>query len=366
MRRAAVRAQKTAPFASTLDVLASAESHVYTAAVLHVRVDGAVACESAFGAIVPGGARTQVETLFDVASITKVLAGTALLALFDERAIALDDPIVSVLPEFAGKDARRAAVTFRSLLTHTSGLPAHVSFRDEVGARAILERVCSTPLASSPGSSVTYSDLGFMLVGAAVEKIGDAPLQSVVSEYVFEPLGLAHASYVPSYEQRGHIACTERDSWRGRLLQGEVHDENCWSMGGVSGHAGIFATAREIAELGEAYIGGGAARSGERILSRHAALLATRECARSDDERRGLSWALRTSARQSCGSHFGPDSFGHTGYTGTSLWVDPARSLTVVLLTNRVYFTRDPTPIFELRAAVHDAVIEDLEAGSTS
>lgn len=359
MSRALRQGARSSPFAKALDILESAEGRVFTGAVLHVRVRGEVACEVPFGILLPGGARVRTDTAFDLASVTKAFAGTALLRLFDERRFALDDPIVSILPEFAGPDPRRTSVTFRHLLTHTSGLPAHVSFRDEVAAPAVIARVCATPLTSAPGSSVVYSDLGFMLAGAAIQRLSDRPLASAIADLVLEPLGIANAGYCPPPEERGRIACTERDSWRGRLLQGEVHDENCWSMGGVSAHAGLFATASAVADLGEAYRNGGTAPS-RRIVSRHSALQATRECARSADERRGLSWALKTAERQSCGSRFGPNSFGHTGYTGTSLWVDPDRALTVALLTNRVYFTRDPSPIFELRAVVHDALVDGL------
>jgi CubicO group peptidase (beta-lactamase class C family) len=234
-------------------------------------------------------------------------------------------------------------------------LPAHVSFRDEVAAPAVIARVCATPLASTPGSN----DLGFMLVGAAIERLSRQPLAVVVAERVLQPLNAADAGYCPPLEARERIVCTERDSWRGRLLQGEVHDENCWSMGGISAHAGLFAPASAVADLGEVYRNGGATDTA-RIISRHAAILSTRECASGAGERRGLGWALKTSERQSCGSLFGPNSFGHTGYTGTSLWVDPDRALTIALLTNRVYFSRDPMPIFDVRAAVHDALIEDL------
>ena len=185
-------------------------------------------------------------------------------------------------------------------------------------------------------------------------------MADAVTSLVLAPLGIEGAAYNPPPQARERIACTERDSWRGRLLQGEVHDENCWSMGGVSGHAGLFATAADVADIGEAYREGGLGRSA-RMLSRHTASMATSEIAASAEERRGLGWALRTAERQSCGSRFGPRSFGHTGYTGTSLWVDPDRGLVVALLTNRVYFTRDPLPIFELRAALHDAVIDDIE-----
>ena len=348
------------PLARSAAVIESALGRVCTAAVLHVRVGGTLVADLPFGVVTPGGDPVISETPFDLASLTKIFAGTALLALFDERRFALDDSIVSLIPEFGGHDARRKSVTFRHLLSHTSGLPAHVSFRDEVAGAAVIARVCATPLTSMPGSTVAYSDLGFMLVGTAIERLTSRTLSDIITERVLEPLRAVDAGFNPPPDVRGRIACTERDSWRGRLLQGEVHDENCWAMGGVSAHAGLFARAAAVADIGEAYRDGGIA-SGGRLLSRHTALAAMREWARSADERRGLAWALRTEHRQSCGSLFGPRSFGHTGYTGTSLWVDPDRGLTVALLTNRVYFTRDPQPVFELRGAVHDAVVEDVE-----
>lgn len=344
----------------TIAVLDSALGRVFTAAVLHVRVNKAVVADAAFGVVTPGGDSVVPETPFDLASLTKIFAGSALLSLFDERRFALDDPLVSILPEFGGHDPRRRAVTFRHLLVHTAGLPAHVSFRDEVASAAVIARVCATPLASMPGAKVEYSDLGFMLVGTAIERLAGRPLAETIAQRILEPLGAVDAGFVPPPDVRSRIACTERDSWRGRLLQGEVHDENCWAMGGVSAHAGLFARASTVAEIGEAYRDGGIGRAG-RVVSRHSALIATKEWAHSDDESRGLAWALRTKHRQSCGSRFGPRSFGHTGYTGTSLWVDPDRALSVALLTNRVYFTRDPGPIYELRGAVHDAIVEDIE-----
>ena len=359
MSKAAGARAARKPLARSAAVIESALGRVCTAAVLHVRVGGKVIADLPFGVVTPGGDPVMSETPFDLASLTKIFAGTALLSLFDERRFALDDSIVSLIPEFGGHDARRRSVTFRHLLAHTSGLPAHVSFRDEVASAAVIARVCATPLTSMPGSTVAYSDLGFMLVGAAIERLTSRPLSDIVTERVLEPLRAVDAGFNPPSDVRSRIACTERDSWRGRLLQGEVHDENCWAMGGVSAHAGLFARAAAVADIGEAFRDGGIA-SGGRVLSRHTSLAATREWARSADERRGLAWALRTDQRQSCGSLFGPRSYGHTGYTGTSLWVDPDRGLTVALLTNRVYFTRDPQPVFELRGAVHDAVVEDV------
>jgi CubicO group peptidase (beta-lactamase class C family) len=360
MSRAAVESPVATAYSHAVATLNAAQGRIFLGAVLHVRHRGEVVGETSFGVVRPDGSRVRPDSPFDLASITKIFIATAMLALFDRRAYALNDTVVSVVPEFAGQDRRRPSITFRQLLTHSSGLPAHVNVRDETNQAAILERVCATPLAYAPGMGVVYSDLGFMLAGVAVERLSGRRLDTAVGELVSAPLGLPEVRYRPPEAQRPRIVCTERDSWRGRLLQGEVHDENCWSMGGIAGHAGLFATAAEVAELAEAYRGGGTV-GGARVISRHASVLATSECARSADERRGLGWALRTEVRQSCGSLFGPDSFGHTGYTGTSVWVDPSRELTVVLLTNRVYFTRDPIPIFDLRSAVHDALAAGIE-----
>jgi CubicO group peptidase (beta-lactamase class C family) len=363
MSRAAAVQPIAAACASAVSTLAAAQGRVFLGAVLHVRHQGEVVNETALGVVRPDGARVRPDSPFDLASVTKIFVTTAMLALFDRRLFALEDPVVSVLPEFDGPDVRRASITFRQLLTHSSGLPAHVNVRDETSKAAVIERVCATPLAYTPGASVVYSDLGYMLAGIAVERLFGKALDIAVHELVCAPLALPYVCYRPPADQRERIVCTERDSWRGRLLQGEVHDENCWSMGGIAGHAGLFATAAEVAELAEAYRGGGAV-DGARVISRHASVLATSECMRAQDERRGLGWALKTAARQSCGSLFSADSFGHTGYTGTSVWVDPRRGLTVVLLTDRVYFTRDPVPIFDLRAAVHDAIAEGIDPGA--
>jgi serine-type D-Ala-D-Ala carboxypeptidase len=332
---------------------------IYGGAVLHVRQNGKLVEEAAFGELFSYGDPVEARSIFDLASVTKVFSTTALLALFDQRRLSLDDPIAGVLPEFAGKDERRSKVTYRQLLTHTSGLPAHVNFRDELGAAAVIARVCATPLQTAPGAEVIYSDLGFMLVGEAVSRIARTPLDVAVRDLVCAPIG-AHALYRPSGALVEKVVSTENDPWRGRLLRGEVHDENCWAMGGVAGHAGLFGDASDVAQLAEMYREGGAI-AGTRVLFGPTAKEAVREQASGQDERRGLGWALRASDRHSSGTRFSANSYGHTGYTGTSVWVDPERALTVVLLTNRVRYSREPEPIRELRAAVHDAVVEDLE-----
>jgi CubicO group peptidase (beta-lactamase class C family) len=347
-------------FATALAVLQRGLGETYSAAVLHLRLAGRVVVDESIGLFAPDGPPIDSAAIFDLASLTKLFTATALLVLNDRRALALDDPVVSILPEFAGPDARRQRVTVRHLLTHTSGLPAHVNFRDEVGAAAVIGRVCATPLVAAPGDAVQYSDLGFMLAGEIVARVTRLPLDRAVSTLVCEPLGVQDVTYVPKAGARERIVCTEDDSWRGRLLRGEVHDENCWAMGGIAGHAGLFGSAVSVAALGELYRTHGDSANG-RVISRAASMLAVREHAAGDRERRGLGWALKADDAHSCGQRFSASSFGHTGYTGTSLWVDPSRDLTVAFLTNRVHLSRDGDSILRARGHIHDAVADGVD-----
>jgi len=343
----------------TRALVESAIGRVCSCAVVHVRRKGALAYEAAFGDITPGGPAADSNAVFDLASLTKIAVGTALLALHDRRRFALDDPIVSAFPDFAGRDPRRSRVTFRHLLTHTSGLPSSVNARAEVDAAAVVRRVCATPLANAPGERVVYSDCGFILVGEAVARLSGVPLPIALQSIVFDPLAISTCGYRPQGALLERTVCTERDEWRGTLLRGEVHDETCWSMGGIAGHAGLFGTAADAARIAEMYREAGQSE-GRRVLLRPTAVAAVREQARSADERRGLAWALKSSGARPWGEGLSSSSYGHTGYTGTSMFVDPERGLTIVLLTNRVYVSREPGPIADLRAAINDAVIADL------
>lgn len=344
---------------SALAAVGAAIGTVCPCAVLHVRHKGITVCEVAFGHLMPEGPAATTDAIFDLASLTKIVTGSAILALNDRRALALDDSIATVFPGFAGRDARRARVTFAHLLTHTSGLPPSVNARGESSAERIIERVSATPLTQAPGEKVVYSDCGYILLGEAVARLAGVPLPIALQSLVFDPLGISTCGYRPSEALLERIVCTERDPLRGRLLRGEVHDETCWWMSGVAGHAGLFGTAHDVAMLAELYRNAGSG-NGRRILLRPSAVRAVRQQARSGDERRGLAWALKSSDARPWGSAVSSDSYGHTGYTGTSVFVDPRRALTIVLLTNRVFTSRDPVPIADLRATVNNAVIEDL------
>jgi CubicO group peptidase (beta-lactamase class C family) len=339
----------------------------FTACVLRVERAGTAPWERAWGQVGDeGAARTTPGTLFDLASLTKLYVATACLSLAGRGVLSLDGPVREVIPAFAGEG--RDSVTFRHLLTHTSGLPDHLHlYRHCHGPDEMLEAICTTALAYRPGERVVYSCLGFILLGAALSRLAGMPLDRLVQELVLRPLGIAEeVTYVPDARRVENIAPTEVCSWRGRRLRGEVHDENAAAMGGISGNAGLFGTARGVTALGRLYLAGspagsprcGGPASQTEVLAPDLAAEAVREHACWDGERRGLGWMLKNlvAPQTSAGRLFSPRSHGHTGFTGTSLWVDPDRGLIVALLTNRVYFGRETTDLLGFRAAVHDAV----------
>nr|HID12471.1 class C beta-lactamase-related serine hydrolase [Anaerolineae bacterium] len=295
-----------------------------------------------------------------------------------------NQPVAEVLPEFRGPrpirpyadplhpgreiavapptdetvDAGR--VTFRHLLTHTSGLPAWSPLYRLGSPQAIMEAALRSDFSYPTGIRVLYSDLGFILLGEAIARLADQSLDAALQELVLEPLGLQATGFPPPASS---AAPTEHCVWRRRRLQGEMHDENAAALGGVAGHAGLFGTAADVAALGQLYLDGGKLED-VRLLRGETASEAVREQARFLGERRGLGWMLRSKEGASCGRFFSPRSYGHTGFTGTSLWVDPEVGLVVVLLTNRVYYGRDPAGIAAFRPALHDAVYQSAISGN--
>lgn len=315
--------------------------------------------------VVPYRRGTTLETLYDLASVTKITAALPVaLALYQRGRLALDDPVNSVVPEFRGSERR--AVTFRHLLAHTSGLPAWKALYLEASSRdAMLAAICRTPLAAAPGAAVEYSDLGIILLGVALERLGGRPIDVLVADAVVGPLELTQTMYTPPATLRDRCAATEvgndyeRDKvgadgagfpWRKHVLVGEVHDGNAYyGLQGIAPHAGLFSTAWEVATIALQWL-----RPGALIPE------AIRREATSDQRRgaagypRGLGWVLHHD-----GTFFdalSPRSFGHTGFTGTSLAVDPDADLIAVLLTNRVHFGGANTKIQEFRPRFHAAV----------
>ncbi len=302
------------------------------------------------------------DTIYDVASLTKaVVTTTAVMMLAAANHLDIDAPIERYLPEWAkGPNPEwRAKATVRDLLLHTSGLPAHREyFRDAKGRTAVLARVFAEPLAAEPGTKVEYSDLGFMLLGEIIERLTGTKLDAFAQQQIFAPLGMRDSFFNPPRNLRARIAPTENDAdARKRLLQGEVDDANAWAMGGFAGHAGLFSAAGDLAAFAQMLLNGGI-YAHRRLLSRavidqFAARQAIGGSARS------LGWDVPTEP-SSTGQYFSSQSFGHNGFTGTSLWIDPEKDLFVVLLTNRVHPSATNDKIRQVRPALHDAVLEGL------
>ena len=310
--------------------------------------------------------RVKPDTIYDVASLTKpIVTTTAVMMLVQQRRIELDAPLERYLPEFAAAakadpdPAWRGRVTVRTLLLHDSGLPWHREFYKRAkGANAILARAMAEPLVREPGTQIEYSDLGFMLLGTIVERLTGQALDEFARENIFKRLGMATSLFDPPRGLRARIAPTENDNeYRQSLMRGEVDDENAWAMGGVAGHAGLFSTAGDIAAFAQMLLNGGIYAHHRQLARATIEEFATRRAI--GDSARALGWDVPTEPSSS-GRYFSAGSFGHTGFTGTSLWIDPERKLFVILLTNRVNPSRANEKIRRVRPALHDAVLQAL------
>jgi len=330
-----------------------------------VRAFGKLSYDAKAAATTPG-------TMFDIASLTKVVVTTTLAAKLAEGdfpvGLDLDAKVERYLPEWVvGKPADidwRHKVTVRHLLTHTSGLPAFKEYwRTSKSKGETLTRIFAEPLEYGPGTKEVYSDLGIILMTEIIERLTGRKLEELAKSDVFAPLGIKDTMYRPPKKFWPEIAPTEIDSQlRHRLVQGEVHDENAFAMGGVSGHAGVFSTAGDLAAFCQMILNGGV-YAHQRILRRATVAQFTAPQQLSGGTRT-LGWAVPTEGGSS-GHYFSSHSFGHTGFTGTSIWIDPDRQVFVVLLTNRVHPRRENTKIQQVRPELHDAVMKALGFATT-
>ena len=327
----------------------------YPGAAVVVGRKGAAVWEKGFGRLGwtgDAGSVVPERTIYDLASLTKVVGTTtALMILFDEGKIRLDDRVVQYIPEFTG--GAKDAVTIRMLLEHRSGLPAgrdlwRISSTPEEARAAVI----STPLFAAPGRFVEYSDLGADMLGFVVEAVSGQKLDQFLETRVFAPLGMTDTRFRPDGSLRGRIAPTELNPPRGYPLRGEVHDENAYALGGVAGHAGLFSTASDLAVFAQMMLNGGS-YDGARIVADSTVKIFTRRAAAT----RALGWDT-CGGKGSCGEYLSHSAYGHTGFTGTSLWIDPEREMFVVLLTNRVHAAKARRPakvISDVRADLADA-----------
>ena len=330
------------------------------------------------------------ETLFDLASVTKVLATTTMAAILYERGLLeLDAPVAGTVPEFLADacgelDPRRRDVTFLMLLAHSSGLPAYEKlFRSAKSREDLLRAAFTMPLSTDPGTKAEYSDLGFIILGAALERIAQETLDAFCQREIFGPLAMTHTTFNPTPEMSPKIPPTadecdqekcgadtpvrqtpaapvqpsisqERSTFRHRVIQGEVQDENAYVLGGVAGHAGLFSTAADVARFAHAMLQGG-----HPILRPETVATFTRRESAPAGTSRALGWDTPSAPSQS-GKYFSPRSFGHLGYTGTSLWIDPERQLSITLLTNRTWPDCSNQAIKQVRPKFHDALLDAL------
>lgn len=307
----------------------------------------------------------KIDTMYDIASLTKVVATTTLVAKLAEGdfpvRLDLDAPVQRYLPEWASgpQPQWRHRVTVRHLLTHTSGLPPFKEYwRTSKSKQDTLDKIFVEPLDYEPGTKEVYSDLGIILMAEIIERLTGKPLDVLARENLFSPLAMSNTMYTPPKRIWLTIAPTEIDNqYRHRLIQGEVHDENAAAIGGISGHAGIFSTAPDLAAFCQMLLNGGT-YAHQRILARATIAEFTARQQLSGGVRT-LGWAVPTEGGSS-GHFMGPHTFGHTGFTGTSIWIDPDRQLFVVFLTNRVQPTRENQKIAKIRPALHDAVMQSL------
>jgi CubicO group peptidase (beta-lactamase class C family) len=351
-------------FASAFTVLRDAIAQcAFSAASFAVTHRDRLSALKTFGRFTdePNSPQVHPSTLFDLASLTKVVATTTMaMKLYERGLLDLDAPITAIVPEFlseAAKDSRRRAVTLRMLLAHSSGLPAYEKLFLKAKTRdELLRAVLTVPLAGDPSVRAEYSDIGFILLGTALERIADESIDRFCQRKIFAPLAMANTTFNPPAELRAKIPPTADDRiFRYKIIEGEVQDENAFALGGVAAHAGLFSTARDLAQFAHAMLNGG-----QPILRPETVALFTRRELTPVGTSRALGWDTPSAPSQS-GKYFSPGSFGHLGYTGTSLWIDPVRKISITLLTNRTWPDCSNQAIKQVRPRFHDAVMEALE-----
>ena len=354
-------AQQDTRFARAFDILRdSIREQAFPGASVAVTHDGRLVALKGLGRFAYGARAPEVtpESIYDLASLTKVVATTTMAMLLYQRGLLdLDAPVFSLLPEFAANDPRRGRATVRMLLAHSSGLPAYLRLFETCHDRDdLLRAAIKTPLSVEPGARADYSDIGFIILGALLERISGDSLATFCDLEIFSRLGMAQTFFCPPNALRRFTPPTEDDmTFRGRSIQGEVNDENASVMGGVAGHAGLFAPAEDLARFAECMLAGG-----RPILQPETVVAFTTRQDSPPGASRALGWDTPSPASQS-GKYFSPRSFGHLGFTGTSLWIDPERRLSVTLLTNRTWPDRKSQLIKQVRPRFHDAVVECLE-----
>lgn len=297
-----------------------------------------------------GDEEISEDATYDLASVTKPIMGVIAMRLVEEGLLSLDDTVDRFLPDFAGSS--KADLTVRQLLTHTSGMPGRVPmYRNNPDRSAMIIALRELPLRNDPGVAIEYSSQGLMIIGLILEAAGGSSLPELLDELVCAPVGMVGTEFAPSEDRLPSIVATEECPWRGRLVRGEVHDENAVVLGGVAGHAGLFSTAGDLDLLAQSLL---QSEHDEGLLSRHALAVMTRQGRGEQPVVRPLGWWGNDLVGSSSGDLLGLRAYGHTGFTGTSLWIDPDGPRFYVLLTNRVHPSRDRVGFASVRRRFHN------------
>ena len=342
-------------------IINAIEDKAFPGAVVLIWEEGKTIYEKAFGNYTYDKSSPKVITnaLFDLASLTKVVATTtAAMICYERKLFSLDDNVIKFIPEFGvnGKEN----ITIKNLLLHNTGLPAWKKFYGkDLKYDDVINEIYSSELEYKTGEKTVYSDLGIITLGKIIEKVTGKCLDVFCKNEIFIPLKMKSTIFNPNDSLKKLCAPTEIDNyWRMKTLQGEVHDETSATLNGIAGHAGLFSTADDIAKLMTILLNKGKYNDVQFIKQSTVELFTRRY---SEESTRALGWDTKSDSGSSAGKYFSKNSFGHTGYTGTSIWADPERNLFVIFLTNRVYPTRDNTKILSVRPQLHNTIIECLE-----
>jgi len=335
---------------------------VFPGAVLLVVKSGEIVYHEAFGfsQIIPKEREMEKDFIFDLASLTKSLATSIItMKLVEEGYIYIKQKVSSIISEFKSNPLKNE-IRIWHLLTHTSGFPAWEPFYEKFNGKDVVNAVIETQLCCKPGEKYIYSDLGYILLMEIAERVTKEKFSNLFTEYISKPLGLKFTMFNPPEELRSKVVATEFCKWRKRILVGEVHDENAYALGGVSGHAGLFSNAVEIAKVAQMLLNKGV-YEGEKVLSSASVEQMTKDWICEIGGGYGLGWVINdTKESTSAGELMSSNAFGHTGFTGTSLWIDPVRELIVVFLTNRVHPSRENELIIEFRPRLHNLIVSLL------
>lgn len=330
--------------------------------VLLVSKDGKILHEKAYGNYTydHNSQRMKLSTIFDLASVSKVVGTTtAVMMLYDQGKMDLDDKVTKYLPGFGNNGKEN--ITIRNLLLHNSGLAPFKKYYDLYStADEVINDIMNLTPEQEPGSKYVYSDLGMITLQKVMEKISGKSLDKYLNDNLFKPMGMNSTMYNPPANLKNNCAPTEYDDfYRMRQLQGDVHDERAYMLNGVAGHAGLFSTAPDLAKFLQMILNKGE-YNGKQFIKPETVELFTKK--QSEQSTRGLGWDTKSPEGSSAGQYFSILSWGHTGYTGTSVWTDPELESFVILLTNRVYPTRNNNKLSKVRPLLHDAIYQSLSS----